>query len=89
MNKSVLSEEIKIKRFGYIISAVLLVLSNIALLNEWNTTPIIFLVTMYFLTGTLWVLSLIKPFYVLCDTYILKKIQKDRTGIDTDKFSKN
>lgn len=78
-----------IKRFGYVISAVLLIISNISLIENWTATPYIFLITMYFLTGALWGPALIKPFYRLFARYFLKNSDKDDTKASEDLFSKN
>jgi hypothetical protein len=58
-------EILNIKRFGYIISALLIIVSNISLIDQWPVAPLLFLITMYFLTGALWIPGLIKPFYKL------------------------
>lgn len=83
------NKTLAIKRFGYILSALLLILSNISLINEWPATPIIFLVTMYFLTGALWSASLIKPFYNAFGKYIIKPSDSSYSNIDKDLFSDN
>jgi len=82
-------ELLKIKRFGYVISAIMLIISNVALINNWQLTPIIFIITMYFLTGSLWGLVLIKPFYSFFDKYFLKKIRKENTNANKNIFNKN
>ena len=86
MNKN---EELNIKRFGYVISALLLIFSHVALISKWPVTPFLFLLTMYFLTGSLWTPVLVKPFYLL----LLKVIDlsgkgKNKQG-DKDFFNKN
>jgi hypothetical protein len=81
-------KDIHVKRFGYVVSAILLVISNIALVNESAYTPILFILTMYFLTGSLWGPGLIRVFYNLFG----KQLFKDESGqpkSDTDHFSKN
>ena len=55
----------KIKHFGYIVSAVGIVLANVGMIRHWSFTPIIVLITMYFLGGSIWFPKLIKPFYLL------------------------
>lgn len=82
-------EILSVKRFGYVISAVLLLLSNISLFNKWPATPIIFLVTMYFLTGSLWIPAIIKPFYRLFGKYLIKPTDTSKPEIDKDVFSNN
>jgi len=59
------SEKKKIKQTGYLISAVGIIISNIGLVKNWPYTPLIVLITMYFLAGSLWFPVLIKPFYIL------------------------
>lgn len=83
------SEILSIKRFGYVISTVFLILSNISLINEWSATPIIFIITMYFLTGALWGPALIKPFYYLFSKYIIKLPDSSNSEIKKDLFSDN
>jgi len=83
------TEILKIKQFGYVISAVLLVLSNIALINESPSTPFIFIVTMYFLTASLWAPRLIKVFYTSFGKYLFKNNNNQNKQTDTDHFSRN
>lgn len=52
-----------LKNTGYILSAIGLILTNLGLYFEWQFTPIWLILTMYFLTGSLWIPALIKPFY--------------------------
>ena len=59
------SEKNKIKQTGYLISVVGIIASNIGLVNNWLFTPLLVLITMYFLAGSLWFPILIKPFYLL------------------------
>ncbi len=80
---------ISVKRFGYVVSVILLLLSNISLIIKWPATPIIFLITMYFLTGALWAPAIIKPFYRLFQKYIYKPTDSSKTKIDKDLFSNN
>lgn len=83
------NEELNIKRFGYVISALLLIFSNIALISKWPVTPFLFLLTMYFLTGSLWTPVLLKPFYILLEKVInVAGRGKDKQG-DKDFFNKN
>ena len=70
-------ENLPVKRFGYLISAIFIILSTLSMMNNWLATPWLFLVTMYFLTGSLWIPILIKPFYLLwCKLGIVKKKSK-------------
>ena len=63
MNAKQKEEILYTKRFGYVISAIGVIISNISLINNWPITPVLFLITMYFLTGALWAPFLIKPIY--------------------------
>ena len=83
------TNEYKIKRFGYVVSAVLLLASNIALIKNWQITPVIFLITMYFLTGALWGPRLIKPLYIISKKLLFRRSKKKKTDIDKNLFSKN
>lgn len=65
-------ENLPIKRFGYLISAIFLIFSVISLIKNWSITPLLFLLTMYLLTGSLWIPSLIKPFYNIFGKYIVR-----------------
>ncbi|MEJ2544917.1 MAG: hypothetical protein P8Y99_12695 [Calditrichaceae bacterium] len=70
-------KNLPVKYFGYVISAILIVISTISMMNNWTATPWLFLITMYFLTGSLWIPVLIKPFYLLwCKLGIFKKESK-------------
>ncbi len=80
---------LNIKRFGYIISAVLLVLSNLGIVFEWAFTPIIFIFTMYFLTASLWAPRLIRVFYNSFGKYIFRENTNQKTKSVDDHFSKN
>jgi hypothetical protein len=82
-------ENIPVKRFGYLLSAILLVLANIGLISNWAVTPFLFLATMYFLTGSLWVPGLVRPFYNLFGKYIVKPSENTREEKDSSKFSEN
>ena len=80
-------ENIHIRRFGYLISAVFLIITGISGMARWPATPWLFLVTMYLLTGSLWIPALIKPFYRLFGKYIIKQ---EEQSADKDKYlSKN
>jgi hypothetical protein len=84
--KSKQKEILNIKRFGYVVSAILLILANIGLVNEWSVTPIIFIFTMYFLTGSLWAPNLIRIFYTHFGKYLFRE---DNSQPNKDRFSKN
>ena len=58
-------ENMPIKRFGYLVSAACIIISTISMVNNWNATPWLVIITMYFLTGSLWIPVIIKPFYLL------------------------
>ncbi len=58
-------ENLPIKRFGYLISAIIMIIAVIAYINKWPSTPLWALITFYLLTGSLWVPVLIKPLYNL------------------------
>jgi hypothetical protein len=73
-------ENMPIKRVGYLISALCVVISTISMLNNWIITPWLFLITMYFLTGSLWIPVLIKPFYIL----VMKLRKKDNNNKKTN-----
>ncbi|MGD9898970.1 MAG: hypothetical protein AB7T22_07570 [Calditrichaceae bacterium] len=82
-------ENLPIKRFGYMISAIFLILANIGLYKNWSATPWLFLLTMYFLTGSLWVTALIKPFYSLLGKYFIKDDKSTSEEKDDSFFSEN
>ena len=83
-------ENLNIKRFGYVISALLLIISNISLISNWPSTPILFLITMYFLTGALWAPFLIKPFYQLFGKNLFKNTDdNEQLNNSDDLFNKN
>ena len=79
---------IHIKRFGYLLSAVFMILTSIGLLTEWAATPWLFLFTMYLLTGCLWMPVLIKPFYRLFGKYIVKP-EENNPNKEESPFNRN
>ena len=81
------NETLAVKRFGYIISTFFLILANISLVNLWALTPILFIVTMYLLTGALWGPALIRPIYNLFGKYIIKP--SEGSEVNKDIFSDN
>ena len=76
-----------LKRFGYIFSAALIIFSTISMMNNWIITPWLVLLTLYFLTGSLWIPVLIKPFYLLARRPGKKK--KDESKEDDKYFNPN
>ncbi len=52
-----------IQRFGYIISALFMLATGVGVLLRWVYSPLVFLLTMYLLTGSLWAPQLIRPLY--------------------------
>ncbi len=78
-----------VKRFGYLFSAIFLVLANIGLISNWGSTPLLFLVTMYLLTGSLWIPGLVRPLYKLFGKYIVKPVENDEKKADDSTFSAN
>ncbi len=58
-------ENRSIKRFGYVLSLIFIVISNVGMALEWWFSGWLYLLTMYFLTGSLWMPILIAPFYRL------------------------
>ena len=89
MNDDKQKEQLNIKRFGYVISAILIIISNISLINRWPLTPVFFLITMYFLTAALWIPSIIKPFYKIFEKFFLKNTDDSDSSNSKDIFSKN
>ncbi len=67
-----------IKQFGYLLSALFLVLAVIGMVTKWLYTPWLVLIIMYFLTGSLWIPVLIKPLYNLFGKYIIKEKSKTK-----------
>ena len=52
-----------LKYFGYILSTLFLIFTGIALVGHSSLTPWLFLITMYLLTGSLWISGMIRPLY--------------------------
>jgi uncharacterized membrane protein len=52
-----------VKRFGYILSLIFIIIANIGLVLNWRFTGWLYLITMYVLTGSLWAPKLIFPFF--------------------------
>ncbi len=71
------AENLAIKRFGYLLSALLLIASVIAMVAESNSFPWLFLITMYLLSGSLWMPKLIQPLYQLLGKYLPLAAQAD------------
>ena len=89
MNAKQKEEILYIKRFGYVISAIFVIISNISLINNWLITPILFLITMYFLTGALWAHLLIKPFYQFFGKPFAKSSDNSQSESSKDIFGEN
>jgi len=66
-----------VKRFGFLISAVFLILTVLAMLIKSVTMPWLFLITMYLLTGSLWTPILIRPLYKLFGKYLVPEAEKE------------
>jgi len=64
------AENLAIKRFGYLLSAMFLVASVVAMMAESISFPWLFLITMYLLSGSLWMPKLIRPVYHLFGKYL-------------------
>jgi hypothetical protein len=60
-----------VKRFGYLISSVFLLLTVIAMLVHSVAVVWLFLITMYLLTGSLWAPPLIRPLYRIFGKYLV------------------
>ncbi len=89
MNPKQEDKDLKIKHFGFLVSAFLLVISNIGLVNEWSITPFLFIVTMYFLTGSLWGIGLIRGFYYIFRKVFFQENNSKDSKASGDHFSKN
>jgi len=75
-------KDLPVKRFGYILSALFVIASNVSLYNNWMLTPWLFLVTMYLLTGSLWAPALIRPFYKLFGKYLVPAAEEHEKADD-------
>ncbi|MBN2425503.1 MAG: hypothetical protein JXR46_00360 [Calditrichaceae bacterium] len=78
-----------IKQFGYLLSALLIVLTVISQYKQWPATPWLYLLTLYFLTGSLWIPVLIKPFYLLFTKFIVKTKRDSGQAETLKKINKN
>ncbi len=67
-----------IKRVGYILSLFFIVISNVGLVLNWWFTGWLYLLTMYFLTGSLWIPKLIYPFYLIYIKLTGKSFEKKK-----------
>ncbi len=81
-------KDLAVKRFGYLLSLAFMFLANVGIVNEWPSTPLWFLVTMYLLLGSLWIPGLIRPLYNWFGRYIIKPDASDKEPSD-DIFSQN
>ena len=66
-----------IKRFGYLISSVFLLLTVGAMLAQSAAVVWLFLITMYLLSGSLWAPLLIRPLYHLFGKYLVPAEQPE------------
>jgi len=89
MNAKQKEEILYTKRFGYVISAIGVIISNISLINNWPITPVLFLITMYFLTGALWAPFLIKPIYQFFGKPFSKRSDDNQSSSSKDIFNEN
>lgn len=80
-------KNLSVKHFGYVVSAILVIVSTVSMMNNWIVTPWLFLITMYFLTGSLWIPVLIRPFYLLWSK--LRIVKKQSKKEDNSFFSSN
>ena len=76
-------DNLPVKRFGYLLSLILIIGTVIAMMLKWIVTPYLFLITMYFLTGALWIPALIRPFYRLFGKNIVKQDPNEDKPTDT------
>lgn len=80
-------KNLQLKQFGYILSAIFLILTVTAMLLESRLLPWIFLFTMYVLSGSLWMPVLIKPLYYLLGRHFFPVPEKqvaEKEQIETD-----
>lgn len=77
-NKKPTPKHLAVRRFGYLLSAIFLILTNIGLVAGWSLMPLFFLITMYCLTASLWFPMMIKPLYELFGKYIVKPTDTDK-----------
>jgi hypothetical protein len=81
--------KMQLKQFGYIISAIIIILTVISEYSGWTSTPWLYILCLYFLTGSLWITALIRPFYSLFISLFRKTGADDKNSEIKDKFSKN
>lgn len=81
------------KKFGLLISVLLLIVTNIAVYYEWKSVIIFFLLMMYFFTGVLWVPFLIRWPYKFIARLLPQKRAGNPKGVKSnpnkEKFHKN
>ncbi|HED11843.1 MAG TPA: hypothetical protein ENJ10_14230 [Caldithrix abyssi] len=82
-------KDLAVKRFGYLLSLAAMVIANVGIVNEWPSTPIWFLVTMYLLLGSMWMPQLIRPFYRWFGHYIVKPDDISDKKPPDDLFNRN
>jgi len=75
-----------VQRFGYIISAVLMLLTGLGVILQWVYSPLVFLLTMYLLTGSLWAPQLIRPLYDRFGYKLVSRNLDEETKEPDDKF---
>ena len=63
------AENRPVKRFGYVLSLIFVLLSNAGLVLNWWFTGWLYLLSIYFLTGSLWIPQMIKPFYYIFEWF--------------------
>lgn len=71
-----------VKQFGYLLSALFLLGSVTGMVLEWPYTPWLVLLTMYLLTGSLWIPSLLKPLYTAFGKHIIKSVSDETEDSD-------
>ena len=69
-------QNIQLKQFGYILSAIFLILTVVAMVLDSRLLPWLFIITLYILSGSMWMPVLIKPFYSLIGKYMFWKSVK-------------
>jgi len=83
------NNNINIKRFGFVLSAFLIIISVISLMNQWAVTPILFIIMMYFLTASLWAPALITGLYNSFGKYIVSESTSKDPKDSSDIFNNN
>ncbi len=81
--------DLAVRRFGYLLSLIAMIIANIGIVNEWPGTPLWFLLTMYLLLGSVWIPRLIRPFYNWFGHYIVKPDEQSEKKPPDDLFHEN